>query len=532
MHKKSFSISEEGLVMDGVLISSFFPQLREKRRIYNHDRTKTRKEFDIYVKFADGSESDTHTFSSVCNIKYSAYWDECCDAELSSEAKRGLQIFLQYIIKEQEYRECYEVEKLGLYVGEPIIFVYGYGKVIAPKGLNIIYSPAIPKYVFKEREKNTEELLYYAEKLMKLSPGVSDVLFCIRLLGVVRPLFSEAAYPIDFFVGLFGASGTLKSTYAKMFFASSDKQFLSFSNYNRKQVLKCLQQYSGHIVVIDDYHPLAKKYDREKQQSTLDVIARNADSGQDALAVITGEFMEGCFSLQDRMIQIKMLEDKVNGNVLSEKLQELQYKKGLMELLMYEFAKTVYSDFDNMKVIVQELFSRQENDIYTFRIERNIKFLIVAIQLFEKCFPDITKWGIEEQLERSLQKVLNTQKKHMKIVRRLEYDMDWTRELYLMLLSQDLKRKYEFPQTITETGEIIIKNDRIYITEMTLEREMRKFLECHVKSSDIAEHLSKTQVLEEDRSTARTKKMDGKRYYVINRSRLELYCKNAVYTDE
>lgn len=198
MDKKNFSISKEGVVMDGVLISPFYPQLKEKRYIYNYDRTKTRKEFDIYVKFADGSESDTHTFTSVCNIKYSAYWDECCDAELSSEAKRGLQIYLQYIIREQEYRVCYEVEKLGLHIGEPIIFVYGYGKVIAPKDINIIYSPAIPKYVFKERGWGVEELLSYAEKLMKLSPGVSDVLFCIRLLGVVRPLFSEAAYPIDF----------------------------------------------------------------------------------------------------------------------------------------------------------------------------------------------------------------------------------------------------------------------------------------------------------------------------------------------
>ena len=67
---------------------------------------------------------------------------------------------------------------------------------------------------------------------------------------------------------------------------------------------------------------------------------------------------------------------------------------------------------------------------------------------------------------------------------------------------------------------------------MTLEREMEKYLECHVKSSDIVAHLSKTQVLDEDQSTARTKKMGGKRYYVINRSRLELYYKTAVYTDE
>jgi len=80
----------------------------------------------------------------------------------------------------------------------------------------------------------------------------------------------------------------------------------------------------------------------------------------------------------------------------------------------------------------------------------------------------------------------------MDIVRWLEYEKDWTKEVYLMLSSPGLKRKYEFSHAAGDMNEIIIEGDHIYITEMVLECEIGRFLECCVKSSDISEHLSKT----------------------------------------
>lgn len=532
MDKHCFDVTEEGLEMDGAFVAPFHPVLREKRLIRTQGAQKERKEYDIYIKMADGSELGTHTFTTLSNIRFSEYWDECCDAELTSAAKRGLQIFLQQIVMQQKFVVCYEVEKLGLCMVEPVIFIYGYKKAIAPNGTNILFPSQVPTVSGEEGQGNIQELLHYAKRLITLSPGVTDILFCVRILGVLRPLLEKIGYLADFFVGLFGASGTQKSTYAKLFFVENNAQFLSFSSYNGKQILKCVEQYSGHIVVVDDYHPLVKRYDREKQQSALDAIARNADSGQGALVVITGEFMEGCFSLQDRMIQIKVPKSKTDGHILSTELQQLQCQKDMLGSLVYEFAKRVYGNFTKMKEQIQNLFLKQGNDIYTFRIERNIKFLVVAMQLFEICFPEISEWTIDKQLETSLRKVLYDQKKHMDIVRRLEYDSDWTKEVYLMLLSPGLKRKYEFSHTASDMNEIIIEGDRIYITEMVLEREMGRFLECRVNGSEITEHLSKNQVLDEDQSAARTKKKNNIRYYVINRSRLKLYYLNSVSQDK
>lgn len=531
--KHCFDVTEEGLEMDGAFVAPFYPVLREKRLIHTQSPPKIRKEYDIYVKLADGSELGTHTFTSINNIKYSEYWDECCDAELTSAARKGLQIFLQHIVMQQEYVVCYEVERLGLYTVEPVIFVYGYRKAIVPDGINILFSSRVPVVSDEGKQGNIQELLHYAKRLITLRPGITDILFCVRILGVLRPLLEETGYPADFFVGLFGASGTQKSTYAKLFFVEDNAQFLSFSSYNGKQILKRVEQYSGHFVVVDDYHPLAKSYDREKQQSALDAIARNADSGQGAMVVITGEFMEGCFSLQDRTLQIRVSKsNKADGCMLSTQLQQLQCQKDMLGSLIYEFAKKVYGNFYRMKEQVKTLFLQQGNDIYTFRIERNIKFLVVAMQLFEICFPEISAWGVEEQLKTSLRNVLGHQKKHMDIVRRLEYDKDWTREVYLMLSSSGCKKQYEFSRDISDMNEIILEGDHYYITEMVLEREMKKFLECPVKAGEISEHLSKTQVLDEDKSTARTKKKNNIRYYVISRSRLKLYYLDTVSRDK
>lgn len=463
-NKHVFEVTEEGLEMDGVFEAPFYPLLREKRLIRSQRAKKERKEYDIYVKLADGTELDTYTFTAIDNIRYFEYWDECCDAELTSEAKRALKIFLQQIVKKQEYVICYEVERLGLWIAKPVIFVYGYKKAIAPNNINILFSSQVPIVSHGGKQGSIQELMHYAKRLIILRPGITDILFCVRILGVLRPLFEEIGYPADFFVGLFGASGTQKSTYAKLFFVEDNAQFLSFSSYNGKQILKRVEQYPGHIVVVDDYHPLAKKYDREKQQSALDAIARNSDSGQGALVVITGEFMEGCFSLQDRMLQIRVPKSTADGHILSAELQQLQCQKDMLGLLVYEFAKKVYGNFDSMKEQAQKLFLQQGNDIYTFRIERNIKFLVVAMQLFEKCFPEISEQGIEAQLETSLINVLNHQKKHMEIVRRLEHNPDWTVEFYLMLSSPEVKRKYEFSQDDSDMTEIIIEDDHIYIT--------------------------------------------------------------------
>ena len=385
-----------------------------------------------------------------------------------------------------------------------------------------ICAPELPKFnINTDLEEKT--LLEYARELVTLAPGVTDILFSISLLAVLRPIFSEISYPADFFIGLFGKSGTLKSTYTKLFFRDSNEQFLYFDRSNRRQIIQCLEKYSGHTVVVDDYHPSAKKYDRERQQSILDMIARYADSGQGALTVITGEFMEGCFSLQDRMIQIQVHKKNTSDSTFPNKLQQLQSNTDRLWSLLYEFSVKAYLKFDDTKEFLNKELKRLNNNITPFRISRNINHIIATLRLFEHLFPDIKQWNIDKQLETSVNEIITEQIKHMEVVRRLEYEQDWTKEFYLMINTTDIVRRYDKHSGVG-TGEILIKGDCIYITELTLEREMRKCLGCNVKSGDIVRHLAKTQVLEEDQSQARTKKLDGKRYYVVNRSRLKLYC--------
>lgn len=215
-NKHSFDVTEEGLEMDGAFIAPFYPVLKEKRLIRALKSKKERKEYDICAKLADGRELSTHTFAAIDNIKYFETWDECCDAELTSSAKKGLLIYLQQQITAQKPVVCFEAEGLGLCTVEPAIFIYGYKKAVAPNGINLSFSSKIPAIPAGERQENIQELLRYAKRLITLRPGITDVLFFVGVLSVLRPLLEETGCPADFFVGVFEASGTQKTTYVKL----------------------------------------------------------------------------------------------------------------------------------------------------------------------------------------------------------------------------------------------------------------------------------------------------------------------------
>lgn len=493
---------------------------KEKRIVRNIAGKELRREYDISA-YINGKELKCYTFYSLRNIEFFEYWNECCDAELSSKDKKKIRMNLQKSIKELEYKECYEITNLGLLSRNPIIFAYAKDLIITQQEIISICSENLPEIKINVCVDEAE-LLEYASRLIYLMPGVTDVLFCIRLVCIIRPILRNLNFPADFIVALLGESGSFKTVYAKLFFEECQEQFLSFSNCNSKTVQKYLEKYSGHAVIVDDYHPLATKYAKERQQGILDLFARIVTSGEGAIGVITGEFMEGCFSLQDRIIPVHVYKKSMGDSNFSKELRLLQNENYKLNSLMFLFATKVYSKLDVMIKQLEKLIVLWGNNIYPYRIERNVNILVVAMQLFQSLFPCMNQNRIDEQMKNSFENLVTSQKRHMEVVQRLEYNLDLTNEVYHMLDSNNIVRKFDFSESTHSEG-IVIKNNYIYITEIVLETEMYKFLGCHIKTADIINHLHKTQVLDEDESTSRTKKLGGKRYYVINRDLLKLY---------
>lgn len=72
---------------------------------------------------------------------------------------------------------------------------------------------------------------------------------------------------------------------AKLFFVQDSGQDKNFKMDSQLDVEKALQYYQGDTVLIDDYHPEASDYRKKKQNSVMDLLARQTDCNGKALAV-------------------------------------------------------------------------------------------------------------------------------------------------------------------------------------------------------------------------------------------------------
>lgn len=525
--------SKERIVLqdDQMFRTGFVPVLKEKRKLIKLSGKTIRNEYDVTVKLEDGRELEVCTFESL-DITYSNHWDACCDATLDRKMKNLLKLHLQQQSADMKWNTCLFVEELGLVVDDAVTFIYGKNAVIREKGeLSYMFADNLPNFLCREGVTEVD-MIKYATSLICLKPGVTDVLFCASLLCVLRPILLMLHYPADFFLTLYGPSGSLKSTYAKLFFASNSDQMMSFTMDKSRQVLERIAKYSGHAVVVDDYHPAAKAYDRQRQASILDAIARNSDSGRGALAVVTSEFLSGSFSLQDRMVQVHVSKRDLEKSqdetaAFLNKLTDMQQNSDMLQTILYEFAQRVYSDIRPIQIKLSDIIKGKAINDMRSRIGRNVSFLYMAMSIFAYVFPGHDFKQLDYVIGESLNALRDEQVKHMAIVKRLEGNPDWTDEVFRMMDTLWLDKGYEFGKKLQEEKDIIIYDKKTYIKPHVLEAEMQKYLQMNVNIKEISAHLSKTQVLDEDNSAAHSveRSMGNKiiRYYVIDRARLELY---------
>ena len=229
--------------------------------------------------------------------------------------------------------------------------------------------------------------------------------------------------------------------------------------------------------------------------------------------------LAGSASLQDRMIPVYV--EKTDD--LTQRLGELWESKAALETLIWEFAKKVYTNKDASVEIIRKFYGNWAVEGQEFRIVRNKNFLFLAICLFAKIFPDAEYSGLGEQLKDSIQTLEKRHVVHMRKVQRIASGADWTDEVFRMFNEQQIDKDFEFSNDYSGLQEVVIENNRLYITSNELNRRLQEYLSMKINVKEVAEHMDLAGVLETDNSRARTKKHRGRYYYVINRPLLELY---------
>lgn len=491
-------VSDRELSQEVGEMCGFIPILEKVLQITDEISGNTQNQYWIHVKVND-EQKETRVFESISDIAYGNEWPECIEAALFCNKERKL---IQNFLKEQirnvpkERRKCWG----------------GVSDYLEPN----------PLYKYDIAKKKI-----YLQKLLALK-DIAGVLFICKVAALLKPLFCELGYTMDFFVEIFGESGTGKTTLAELFFVETNQQKVGFKTNTQKEIERALNICAGNTLLVDDYHPEYLDYAKKKQTSIVDLLARQAKKGTSALAIVTAEMREGSFSVQDRMLQVEISDRDIDW----KSYQKLQQDKNVYREILKMIIQGICSNKEFVKNEIRTYMMQTEVE-GEFRISFYMRLLRVSLKVLESLCEkyEMDFWNEEysESIVCKLVEVQNKQSKYMRRIREQGNEIDWIRVLYNMIYLKEEKVMQVLPFNQRECH----KNDegliawywdnKIYIEKPVLLKALEQHFGKRVSVTKMIRALKEADILETDKSSSYTKKRQNQSYYVINKSMLTCF---------
>ena len=291
----------KGLVKSDRVLCRFDPVLVS---VINETDTggKTTRKYEVKVRHPNGGESAPVTVPSLQKINFFEKFG-VPDGEMTARDRASVTAYLQEQYPNAPVKNYNVVSHMGLVSENPVVYLFDRDTQITDEINKIIPVETIPE--FPGGEYSQEEILNYLDRLMNLMPGVSDLLFLVELLAKLKPIFEACGMDIDNFTVVYGFSGTFKTTLVKLICMADDRQIQAIEKIKTRHLQEVLSLFRGHSVIVDDYRKQGSQYENEKQRVVLDHLGRYGGYKEGAYVVATGEYLEGTFSLQDRMIPLR-----------------------------------------------------------------------------------------------------------------------------------------------------------------------------------------------------------------------------------
>ena len=532
--ENKFYITANGLYYDGEFVSSFIPKLEEIQVKEYADGRKSETKYVVSVKLTESKQLEKKELDSIINIPYFKIWRECCDAEFTRKQRNRLTLYLQYQAQTAHVKNIFYLNKMGY---NENVYVFDRNNAIDcgyEKDYDLVVDTSLPE--FGVRSCTRKDYINQFADMAEIKKGVSEVLILSNLYGILKPLFNEAGYHTSAFVIVYGDSGVGKTMLSKLFFVHNHLQEKNFKTDNKRSIENSLDEFAGHTVLIDDYHPESLQYGKNRQDSILDFIARKSENKNSALAVITAEYLGGCFSVQDRSIQIRV-PDKITN---FEKYYTLESKKDLYVSALYDFAKKIYQNKENVIKRMKNYLLPIDRDKTPYRITYNIELLKICLSIFysdyleeeeRKIFDDKYEGGnFSNYVKELLTGIKNAQIKNMDRIQMGKEDIDWVIVLYKMLYEDSI---FTFCPDLDcldnpeyEGLAVMAVGKKVYISSLTLLKGLCKYFGEKINSKPLIDSLIREHILDEDRSLSHMKKKkDGHYYYEIDDVALRYYWK-------
>ena len=510
-------MEEDGFYINDRYIASFRLRAMDILCYETLDKKPYKKLYQIQAEFSDGNVSEPIWVKDYRKMQFSDYWENCIDIDLNVSNRKLLLKDLQNQISQKGCRKIIELNHTGLYRRNPVLYVYS-KEVVVSNDITITYATTedVPSLGIKV-EKPEEDPHEIAKQFCQLLPSVTNILFLYRALSILKPVLTQNHIKVDTLLGVIGRRGTLKTTLSDLIIPNEGS--LKIMTARRKEVENLLNKYQGGCVRLDDYKYANQSYMKNRMLDIFEMIARTSDAENTAMVVTTGEFIEGDFSMQDRMIQLYVDKTKNHyGGEILERLLYIQNRKMYLDMFWCDFAKKAYYNLDKVEEIIQREKTHLIRNESAYRIDRNIELLKMVYKIYFMLYEE--NQSLKMQFDKALEVLYKNQVKHMNLVRFSEAEKDWSRLVY-EAWDKDL-----FPEVVSylQEKQTVKEDGKLYLTVLSLKMGMKRLLYTEGNVKEIVNDLAEKQLLYRDNSNDYTVKRKGKRYYAIN-----MYClKNYV----
>ena len=537
-------ISSEGLYKDMELISEFDVRVVNKittltLRLPSIECFSSSTSYEIIAYTKDGTELPAKQVTSLNNLDYFSLWPQIIDADLTKKQKTSLKTRLQQSAAEATDEQVLCTTSSGIYKVTEKLLIYISGEQLITTDSSSHISMSFKKDLIGMGKWNAITDLpfktnIFLNNFMNVAPGSSEIIFLSVLLGVIKPFFIESGTNPSFCINLYGRSGTYKTSLVKAmsFLGQREDLFVgSLINDRKDKILKAISAAYGRVYLLDDYHPSTNKQKRDRQLDLMDAAVRHVETNtHTAFVIMTSEFLDGCFSAQDRMFQIRM------ENTDLHLLSKIQSDRSYLPTIAYELVKQLLANLENVKSDIRTLYQKleytQESNTRTFKHGITLK---VVARLTQKYLynEDSDKMPLQK-LDDAIDRQVKIQEEHMKHLRQLDSKRGTIEALHQILKSDIFQICSGYDNSYkAKFNQIYLKgNAFIYISKPALRYGLSQYFKCEFSSlQKITDILSDEDLLSEDKD-AKTKKFYGIRHFCISLHALEQYIQSIKHTPD
>ena len=313
---------EDGLYFKEQKIIDFIPKVTGFKETIIGNETKLYYDLSIYK---NGEVIANITINDLYVRNWFKLSTKCPTAMLSEKHKKMIQQYLEEQVSKMDAVHEVLLDKTGWWeFGEQRVF---FQKNMITWNLKDVIRSTNGNISMIDANSFSYDMSQSKEMLMQIDAcavGTSWIMYMISYLDILKYLFDKAGYPIAFVTNLYGESGRGKTSLIK---AICNPIQFSFMGRRCDNLLQRVKTYCGHTVLIDDFHPTKSQADNEKQYRIKDTLVRMIEEVVTSPnVIISSEYLEGNFSLQDRELQI-FLEREIDFSILGQ----LENQKDVLE---------------------------------------------------------------------------------------------------------------------------------------------------------------------------------------------------------